>query len=289
MCNICHKGIPPEKKCDMKKSVKVCLFISSMFVSFGLSGQEIYQSNAASASNETGTTSGWSHTSAATISVDNVEKHVGSSSIKVISNFSGWSNIIYQFTTEIGKTYDITIWAKRNSAAINPGFFQWAGFSNFQTQGITSTSWTKYDFSLTASAATASIKVYTGGNLSDNVAGQAVYIDGITITGQGSGGDTQVPTAPTALSSTGQTQTTIDLDWTAATDDVGVTGYKVFRNSSLIATLGAVTSYTVTGLTAGTQCSFHVTALDAANNESVASSSISAATDTASGGGSGGL
>ncbi len=90
---------------------------------------------------------------------------------------------------------------------------------------------------------------------------------------------TQEPTPPT-LSSTAQTDTTVDLSWSGATDDVAVTGYNVYQNGSLITTLGNITTYQVTGLTASTEYNFTVTALDAAGNESVVSNVVAATTDT---------
>lgn len=97
--------------------------------------------------------------------------------------------------------------------------------------------------------------------------------------------DTQNPTAPT-LSSTGKTDTTANLSWGGATDNTGVTGYKVYKGGALEATLGNVSTYQVTGLTASTTYSFTVAALDAAGNESTASNSVSVTTDATSGGGS---
>ncbi len=100
-------------------------------------------------------------------------------------------------------------------------------------------------------------------------------------------GDTQPPTAPT-LSSTGQSETTTDLSWSGATDNVGVTGYKIFKDGALEATLGNVITYQVTGLTADTVYNFTVTALDAAGNESVMSNAVSITTNSSGGGSSGG-
>lgn len=97
--------------------------------------------------------------------------------------------------------------------------------------------------------------------------------------------DTQAPTAP-SLSNTAQTDTTSDLNWTGATDNTAVTGYKIFKNGVLEATLGNVSAYTVTGLTASTTYTFTVTALDTASNESTVSNSVSVTT-SGSGGSSG--
>ncbi len=93
--------------------------------------------------------------------------------------------------------------------------------------------------------------------------------------------DTQAPTAPTSLASSGVTATTANLSWTASTDNVGVTGYSVYQNGSLIGA-ATTTTYSVTGLTASTIYSFYVTAKDAAGNVSAASAAISVTTSSSS-------
>ena len=98
--------------------------------------------------------------------------------------------------------------------------------------------------------------------------------------------DTQAPTAPT-LSSTGHTDTTVNLSWSGATDDIGVSGYKVYKGNAVEATLGNVTTYQVTGLNASTPYEFKVRTLDAAGNESGDSNIVSVTTTSGSGGGSG--
>jgi chitodextrinase len=60
----------------------------------------------------------------------------------------------------------------------------------------------------------------------------------------------------------------ISLSWTASTDDVGVTGYRVYRNGVLLLTLGAVTSLQNTGLSPSTTYSYTVQAIDATGNAS---------------------
>ena len=79
----------------------------------------------------------------------------------------------------------------------------------------------------------------------------------------------------------------MNLSWSGATDNVAVTGYNVFKDSNLEATLGNVNTYQVTGLTANTSYSFTVSALDAAGNESVQSTAVPVTTNATSGGGSG--
>ncbi len=85
-----------------------------------------------------------------------------------------------------------------------------------------------------------------------------------------SGGDTTPPSAPTNLSATAN-GTQINLSWTASSDNVGVTGYRVERcqgaGCSNFAQIGTptATTYADTGLGAGTY-SYRVRAADAAGN-----------------------
>jgi hypothetical protein len=98
--------------------------------------------------------------------------------------------------------------------------------------------------------------------------------------------DTTPPTAPTNLAAAGSIGTAT-LSWTAATDNVGVTGYNVHRatTSGFTPTVGnriaqpATPGYLNTGLTAGTYF-YLVTAQDAAGNVSAPSNQASATVTT---------
>jgi len=98
--------------------------------------------------------------------------------------------------------------------------------------------------------------------------------------------DTMPPTAPGSLTVTAASTTQINLSWTASTDNVGVTGYKLERctgancsNFTQIAT-PTTTTYSDTGLTASTSYSYRVRATDAAGNLSTFSNTGSATTTT---------
>lgn len=95
--------------------------------------------------------------------------------------------------------------------------------------------------------------------------------------GGGSGNDTQAPTAPTNLSASNLTQTTVDLSWNAATDNVGVTEYAVYQGGSLLGST-ANTSAQITGLSDNSSYTFSVKAKDAAGNTSGSSNSVSVQT-----------
>ncbi len=95
--------------------------------------------------------------------------------------------------------------------------------------------------------------------------------------------DTQPPTAPSNLTAATVSSTQINLNWTAATDNVGVTNYAVEQcvtSSCTFAQIGttASTSFNSTGLTAGTGYSYRVRASDAANNLGPYSNTASATT-----------
>ncbi|SEC87072.1 Por secretion system C-terminal sorting domain-containing protein [Tenacibaculum sp. MAR_2009_124] len=90
--------------------------------------------------------------------------------------------------------------------------------------------------------------------------------------------DTEAPTAPTNLTASNITQTTVDLSWTSSTDNIEVTGYEIYQGSTLIASTSSGTTHLVTGLTANTSYIFYVKAKDAAGNISVSSNEINVTT-----------
>ena len=99
----------------------------------------------------------------------------------------------------------------------------------------------------------------------------------VNVTVSNGAGDTQPPTAPTNLTATAVSSSQINLSWTASTDNVGVTGYEVYRSSSKVATV-TTTTYGDTGLTPSTTYSYYVKARDAAGNVSASSNTASATT-----------
>jgi hypothetical protein len=88
----------------------------------------------------------------------------------------------------------------------------------------------------------------------------------------GGGGDTTPPTAPASLNANATSSSTISLNWAAATDEVGVTGYRIERcqgagcsNFALVATTSN-TNYSNSGLSGSTTYRYRVQAGDAAGN-----------------------
>ena len=77
--------------------------------------------------------------------------------------------------------------------------------------------------------------------------------------------DTESPAAPGNLTAVQTSTDHVDLSWDAATDNVGVTEYRVYRDDQLLATLGATTSHTDTTVVPGPH-SYEVKAADEATN-----------------------
>lgn len=107
------------------------------------------------------------------------------------------------------------------------------------------------------------------------------YIDHPEYVGMiwGSTPDTQAPTTPTNLAASTITTSSLNLSWTASTDNLSVTGYDVYMNGTLKTSVTGITA-SITGLTPATTYSFYVIAKDLAGNNSASSTTIIATTNS---------
>jgi chitodextrinase len=88
--------------------------------------------------------------------------------------------------------------------------------------------------------------------------------------------DTTPPTAPTGLTAAAVGSSTVSLAWNASTDNVGVSGYTVYRNGAVLATVGASTlTYSDAAVTQATSYTYSIDAFDAAGNHSAQSATAS--------------
>jgi hypothetical protein len=108
-------------------------------------------------------------------------------------------------------------------------------------------------------------------------AGDEYFIDDVALVAVPASSDMTPPTVPASLAGTAVSSTQINLDWTASTDNVGVSGYKVYRNGSLVASV-ATSAYSNIGLLPATKYNYTVSAFDAAGNNSGLSSPVVVAT-----------
>ncbi len=92
-------------------------------------------------------------------------------------------------------------------------------------------------------------------------------------------GDTIAPTVPTGLSANAFSTTQVNLSWVGSTDNVGVAGYRIYRDGTAVGT-STGTSFQDTGLTPATAYTYRVAAFDAAGNESAQSAGADATTQS---------
>ena len=177
--------------------------------------------------------------------------------------------------------------------------------TNFRVTGTTSSSITVAWNASTDNVGVTSYGLYKAGTLTGSSTTtsatfnglpcnttQALAVDAADAAGNRSGNatltastsicpDTTPPSTPTGLAITGSSQSTISFSWNASTDNVGVTGYNVYRAGSLVGS-NTTTTYTAGSLSCATSYSFSVQAKDAAGNVSTNSSSVSATTSACS-------
>jgi len=138
------------------------------------------------------------------------------------------------------------------------------------TMGTTSNLFSRMPYTLTISSGALT--------LTGSMTTMAVQVYKIT----GGAPDTQAPSIPTGLTSSSVAQTSFTLSWTASTDNVGVTGYEVFKDGVSVGTT-ASTSMNISGLTCNTTYVMTVKARDAVPNWSAASTPLNVTTSACGG------
>jgi chitodextrinase len=156
------------------------------------------------------------------------------------------------------------------SASTDTGGSGLAGYKIYRggSQIGTSTT-TSYSNSGLAAGTTYTYKV-AAYDLAGNVSAQSSAASATTL-------DTTAPSIPTNLTGSAASATQINLSWTASTDNVGVTGYRIYRGGSQIGTSGS-TSYSDSTVVGSTTYSYTVAAYDAATNVSAQSAAKNVST-----------
>ena len=171
--------------------------------------------------------------------------------------------------------------------------------------GLTSTNVTVQSFTLSWTASTDNVgvsgyEIYKGGALLGTATGTSYAVSGLalgtsyamqvrardaagnwsalcTAVNLSTAADTSAPSVPAGLASSSVTMTSFTLSWTAPTDNVGVTGYEVYKGGSLLGTATG-TSFAVSGLAPGTAYAMQVRARDAAGNWSALCTAVNLST-----------
>ncbi|WP_434739611.1 cellulase family glycosylhydrolase [Micromonospora sp. SH-82] len=138
--------------------------------------------------------------------------------------------------------------------------------SNGNRHTFTNRSW---NATLTAGASTAFGFIVNGNGTPTNCT-----VNGGSCAG---GTDSRAPSVPGNLRATATTSSSVSLAWNASTDNVGVTGYDVYRGGTLATTVTGTTA-TVGGLSPATGYGFTVRARDAAGNASAQTAPLTVTT-----------
>ncbi|KAF2335555.1 fibronectin type III domain-containing protein [Flavobacterium daemonense] len=212
-------------------------------------------------------------------------------SLGAVANYS-------DFTTQTtslnpGQEYTITLQMLRSSGVDKNGLAVWIdlnGDKDFDDEG--ELVWSKFDNSepftsiegkftlpLTSKVGRTRMRVSVKRNEIPKPCEEFVYgeIEDYSIDIKKPIIESEAPTVPTNLTASNIKAKTVDLSWSASTDNIAVTGYEIYKNGVLAAT-SADTQYTVTGLNPETVYNFTVKAKDYSGNTSLESNSVAATT-----------
>ena len=181
-----------------------------------------------------------------------------------ISNITQFpANPVQPYLDPTAGSVTLSLTTNRNaSCTINGNPFDTTG-------GITSHSTTVvYDIAPNSSA-DYTLACTDGSGTAHGSAGQTYTIQ--------TGADTKAPSIPGSLTVTPISRSQINLSWPASSDNVGVAGYTIYRNGAFLATT-TNTSYSDTGLSAGTAYSYAVGAYDAVGNGSASQGPVTGTT-----------
>jgi chitodextrinase len=137
-------------------------------------------------------------------------------------------------------------------------------------------------YGLAISNAECARTVVSNNNFNGNKTGTILDSGTGTIYGSPPPADTEAPSVPAGLSANAVSPTAVDLSWTHSTDNVAVTGYTIYRDGTMLTTVGSATStYQDVTASPNTTYTYTVDAFDAATNHSAQSDPASVTTPEA--------
>ncbi|HEY5744927.1 MAG TPA: T9SS type A sorting domain-containing protein [Chryseolinea sp.] len=216
---------------------------------------------------------GWTNSPAASSITS--DSHSGSKAVVTATQGGINSSGVYAVTA--GQQITFQAWAKVSGsptwAGVGLDFLNASGTEVGEINlAVTATSYTLRSATQAVPAGAVNARIWTW----KTGAAGSLFVDDFCVTVP----DTQAPSVPSGLSSSAITTTSFTLNWNASTDNVGVTGYEVFRNGTSIGTSSG-TSFNVSSLSAGTTYAMTVRARDAVPNWSAQSTALNVTTTSA--------
>ncbi|TCC58098.1 chitinase [Kribbella pittospori] len=213
---------------------------------------------------ETGTTSGWS-CPAGTVSGS---ARTGSYALQATPSGSDIARCSQSIPVQPNTAYTLSAWVKGSNVYL--------GVDGGPSTWTTSSTWSQLTVPFTSGASATSVTIYLHGWY-----GLPAYqADDVVLDGPGGTADTTPPSTPGGLTVGSPTSSSLQLNWSAASDANGIDHYDVVRGTSAAQNVGAVTNWTATGLSPSTTYSFKVRACDPSGNCSPYGATVSGTTSS---------
>ncbi|MFB9622175.1 glycosyl hydrolase 2 galactose-binding domain-containing protein [Nonomuraea helvata] len=220
----------------------------------------------------------WLSTSDDVIDWDNNDwYYVPTSSYANLKGLSNLAQAPITATASAPSPGSVTVTVKNTGTGAIPAFMLDAHVVDAAGKPVLPIQWSDNAISLWPGESKTLTATYRASDLSGSASVRVSGWNTATLTVPTGPPDTESPSVPGNLRTTGKTSSSVSLAWDAATDNVGVTGYDVYNGTALATTVTGTTA-TVSGLAAGTAYTFTVRARDAAGNSSGPSNAVTETT-----------
>jgi chitinase len=212
---------------------------------------------------ESGTLSGWSCPAGG---VTTTAPHSGSFALQATPSGSDIAQCSQSIAVQPNTAYTLSAWVKGSNVYL--------GVDGGPSTWTTSSGWSQLTVPFTTGASATSVSIY----VHSWYALPAYQVDDVVLDGPGGIPDTTAPSTPSGLAVGSPTSSSLKLNWSAASDANGIDHYDVVRGTGAAQSVGNVTNWTATGLSAATTYSFKVRACDPSGNCSAYGAAVSGTT-----------
>jgi len=212
---------------------------------------------------ESGTLSGWSCPAGG---VTTSTPHSGSYALKATPRGSDIAQCSQSIAVQPNTAYTLSAWVKGSNVYL--------GVDGGPSTWTTSSGWSQLTVPFTTSASATAVTIY----VHSWYALPAYQVDDVVLDGPGGTPDTTAPSTPGGLAVGSPTSSSLKMSWSAASDANGIDHYDVVRGTEAAQSVGTVTNWTATGLSAATTYSFKVRACDPSGNCSAYGAAVSGTT-----------